>query len=109
MLRRVRSAIDLRVRRWLIARQGYDHDPVQIKRGRIYILPTALGVAYAAMVFAMLMGGMNYGNNLGLGLTFLFVSLGLVAMHHCHGTLSGLELRLVASEPSFAGWSGARA
>jgi uncharacterized protein (DUF58 family) len=103
MLRRLRSAVDLRVRRWLIARQGYDHDPVQLRRGRIYILPTALGFAYAAMVFAMLMGGMNYGNNLGLALTFLFVSLGLVAMHHCHGTLSGLGLRLVATEPSFAG------
>ena len=51
----------------------------------------------------MLMGGMNYGNNLGLALTFLLVSLGLVAMHHCHGTLSGLSLRLVSAEPGFAG------
>ena len=103
MLRRVRSAVELRIRRWLIARQGYDHDPVQLRRGRIYILPTGLGVAFAVMVFAMLMGGMNYGNNLGLALTFLLVSLGLVAMHHCHGTLSGLSLRLVSAEPGFAG------
>ena len=72
-------------------------------RERIYILPTPLGLAYAAMVFAMLLGGMNYNNNLGLGLAFLLVSLGLVAMHHCHGTLSGLVLRLLATESAFVG------
>ena len=91
------------VRRWMLKRQGQDHDPVELRRGRIYILPTSLGVAYAAMLFAMLLGGMNYGNNLGLALTFLLVSVGFVAMHHCHGTLSGLALKLVATEPAFAG------
>jgi uncharacterized protein (DUF58 family) len=46
---------------------------------------------------------MNYGNNLGLALAFLLVSLGLVVMHHCHGTLTGLELRLAGTESTFAG------
>ncbi len=55
------------------------------------------------MVFAMLLGGMNYNNNLGLALAFLLVSLGLVAMHHCHGTLSGLVLRLLEIESAFVG------
>jgi uncharacterized protein (DUF58 family) len=53
----------------------------------------------------MVLGGMNYNNNLGLGLTFLLVSLGLVTMHHCHGTLRGMTLRLLATEPAFAGQS----
>jgi uncharacterized protein (DUF58 family) len=55
------------------------------------------------MVFAMVAGGLNYGNNLGLGLAFLLASLGLVTMHHCHGTLVGLELRLAAAESVVAG------
>jgi uncharacterized protein (DUF58 family) len=55
------------------------------------------------MLFAMLLGGMNYNNNLGLALTFLLVSLGLVTMHHCHGTLSGLRLRLAGAQPGFVG------
>ncbi len=46
---------------------------------------------------------MNYNNNLGLGLTFLLVSLGLVTMHHCHGTLAGVRLRLLEAVPGFAG------
>jgi uncharacterized protein (DUF58 family) len=100
---RLRSALDARMQAWIRRRQGMDADPVRLDRRRIYILPTPLGIAYAAMLFAMVLGGMNYGNNLGLALAFLLVSLGLVVMHHCHGTLSGLVLRLAATESAFVG------
>jgi uncharacterized protein (DUF58 family) len=103
LIRRLRSMLDARVQAWLMRRQGMDADPLRLERRRIYILPTRLGLAYAAMVFAMVLGGMNYNNNLGLGLAFLLASLGLVAMHHCHGTLSGLGLHLLATESAFAG------
>ncbi|MCE3284787.1 MAG: hypothetical protein K0R70_1043 [Steroidobacteraceae bacterium] len=103
LLQRLRVRIDRRTRRWILERQGRDADPVELRRNRIYILPTRLGVAYAAMLFAMLLGGMNYNNNVGLALTFLLAGLGLVAMHHCHGTLAGLRLRLLAAEPGFVG------
>jgi uncharacterized protein (DUF58 family) len=103
LLQTVRARIDRRTRQWILRRQGRDTDPVELRRQRIYILPTRLGVAYAAMLFAMLLGGMNYNNNLGLALTFLLVGLGLVTMHHCHGTLAGLKLRLLAAEPAFVG------
>ena len=103
LLQDLRARLDRRTRRWFLKRQGRDLDPVDLRRNRIYILPTRLGVAYAAMLFAMLLGGMNYNNNLGLALTFLLVGLGLVAMHHCHGTLAGLRLRLLAADPGFVG------
>ncbi|HXW09155.1 MAG TPA: DUF58 domain-containing protein [Steroidobacteraceae bacterium] len=103
LLQDLHARLDRRTRRWVLKRQGRDVDPVELRRNRIYILPTRLGVAYAAMLFAMLLGGMNYGNNVGLALTFLLVGLGLVAMHHCHGTLSGLRLRLLAAESAFVG------
>jgi hypothetical protein len=101
--RGLRSALDARVHAWIRRRQGLDPDPVRLDRRRIYILPTALGLGYAAMVFAMVLGGLNFGNNLGLGLAFLLASIGLVAMHHCHGNLLGLELRLAGTESAFAG------
>jgi len=101
--RGLRSALDARVQAWIRRRQGPDPDPVRLDRRRIYILPTAPGLGYAAMVFAMILGGLNFGNNLGLGLAFLLASIGLVAMHHCHGNLVGLELRLAAAESTFAG------
>jgi len=103
LLAHLRTLAQSRVQDWIRRRQGPDRDPVELTRNRIYILPTRLGLAYAGMLFAMLLGGMNYNNNLGLGLTFLLVSLGFVTMHHCHGTLRGLSLRLLATEPAFVG------
>lgn len=103
LIRRLRASLDERMQAWLMRRQGVDRDPVLLHRRRIYILPTRLGLAYAAMVFSMVLGGLNYNNNLGLGLAFLLVSLGLVTMHHCHGTLTGLGARLLSTEPAFAG------
>lgn len=99
----LRARVERRTRAWIRRRQGDDADPVDLRRQRIYILPTRLGLAYGAMLFAMLLGGMNYNNNLGLALTFLLVSLGLVAMHHAHGTLAGVRVRLLEAVPGFAG------
>ena len=60
--------LEQRARSWILRRQGRDVDPVELRRNRIYILPTRVGFTYAAMLFAMLLGGMNYNNNLGLAL-----------------------------------------
>ncbi|HWP94452.1 MAG TPA: DUF58 domain-containing protein [Gammaproteobacteria bacterium] len=89
--------------RWAEARQGKDPDPVRLERRRVYILPTRIGLAYGLMVFAMLLGAMNYNNSMGFFLAFLLAGLGLVAMHHCHRQIEGLVLRLGRIEPVFAG------
>jgi uncharacterized protein (DUF58 family) len=92
-----------RARRWARRRQGPDRGAVALHRRRVYILPSQLGIAYGLMLFAMLLGSMNYGSSLGLALTFLLTGLGLVAMHHCHRNLTGLELTAQDAEPVFAG------
>jgi uncharacterized protein (DUF58 family) len=88
---------------WIRRRQGPDRGAVTLSRGRIYILPTRLGVAFGLMLVAMLLGSLNYANNMGIGLTFLLASLGLVAMHACHRNLETLIARGAGSEPPFAG------
>ncbi|MEX2149096.1 MAG: DUF58 domain-containing protein [Steroidobacteraceae bacterium] len=90
-------------REWIRRRQGPDRGPVTLRRGRIYILPTGLGTAFGVMLFAMLLGSLNYANNLGLALTFLLAALGLVAMQACHRNLEALIAREAGSEPPFAG------
>jgi uncharacterized protein (DUF58 family) len=92
-----------RVSGWIRRRQGPDRGAVTLRRGRIYILPTGLGLAFGTMLFAMLLGSLNYANNLGLGLTFLLAALGLVAMQACHRNLEALVARAAGSEPPFAG------
>jgi uncharacterized protein (DUF58 family) len=100
---RLSGFIRRRLRDWIRRRQGPDHGAVTLRRGRIYILPTGLGLAFGLMLFAMLLGSLNYGNNLGLGLTFLLAALGVVAMQACHRNLEALVARSAGTEPPFAG------
>jgi uncharacterized protein (DUF58 family) len=97
------AALHTRIGNWSRRRHGVDSEPALITSRRVYILPTRLGLMYAVTVFAMALGGMNYGNNLAMGLAFILGSLGFVAMHHCHRNLAGLSVRSVVSEPVFAG------
>lgn len=98
-LRRLRS----RIRHWSRQRHGLDPDPYELRSGRIYILPSALGCTFGFMLFAMFLGAMNYGNNLALGLAFLLGALGLTAMHYSHRNLAHLRIRSAGCEPVFAG------
>jgi uncharacterized protein (DUF58 family) len=92
---------------WIRRRQGPDREAVTLRRGRIYILPTGLGAAFAAMLVAMLLGSLNYANNLSLALTFMLGALGVAAMHACHRNLEALVVRAAGVEPPFAGGEAA--
>ncbi len=63
---------------------------------RVYILPTRAGLAYASVLLAMLLGALNYQNNLALFITFVMISAALVSMHHCWFHL--LKLRVTARD-----------
>lgn len=88
---------------WVRRRQGADAHAIALKRRRIYILPTRFGLVFAAMMFAMLLGSINYAASLGFALTFLLTGLGLVIMHHCHNNLLGATIKFVGAAPVFAG------
>jgi uncharacterized protein (DUF58 family) len=98
-----RSAVSAAVGRWARKRQGRDPHCARLRSKRIYILPTGVGLIYALTTFAMLLGAMNYNNNLSFVLTFILVSLGLVAMHQCQRNLVGLDISFAGVEPVFAG------
>jgi uncharacterized protein (DUF58 family) len=100
---RIRARLDRFARDWIRRRQGPDREAVTLRRGRIYILPTGLGAAFGLMLFAMLLGSLNYANNMGLALTFLLAALGVGAMHACHRNLETLVVRAAGAEPPFAG------
>jgi uncharacterized protein (DUF58 family) len=88
---------------WVLRRQGADAHAVALRHRRIYILPTRFGVVFAAMVFTMLLGSLNYGASLGFALTFLLTGVGLVVMHHCHNNLLGTEIKFLGAPAVFAG------
>jgi uncharacterized protein (DUF58 family) len=69
----------------------------------IYILPTRYGVFFGVLLATMLLGSMNYANNLGFMTTFLLAGLGLVAMLHTYRNQIGLKIARGRAEAVFAG------
>lgn len=88
---------------WLLRRVPSRPLPQRIGRRRVYIMPTPAGYAFAAMVFALWLGSMNYSNSMGFALAFLLAGIGLVAMHMTHANLLGVELRVCDAPPVHAG------
>jgi uncharacterized protein (DUF58 family) len=102
LLHPIRYAQD-RIDEWVMARVKRQPGPVHVPRHRVYILPTRFGYALSLMTLAMLLGAMNYSNNMAFALTFLLAGLGLVAMHHTHANLVHVDIRSGPAAPVFAG------
>lgn len=70
---------------------------------RIYILPTRYGLIFAVLLFLMLLGAVNYGNNPAHLLTFLLAGIGGNTIYLTWRNLRGLTLRCEGASPVFAG------
>ena len=99
----LRTRAGRRVQSWARKRQGRDPATTTLRAGRVYILPTGIGLVFGLMAFAMLLGSMNYNNNLSFVLTFILTGIGFVAMHQCQRNLVGLEISFAGADPVFAG------
>jgi uncharacterized protein (DUF58 family) len=75
----------------------------QLKRHRVYILPTIQGWVYGLMLIVMLLGAINYNNSMAYALCFLLASLGIVCMLHTYKNLSGLIISSSKPKAIFAG------
>lgn len=73
------------------------------KTGKIYIWLTHFGMFYVAVLLVMLLGALNYKNNMGLLLTFLLAGIALIALFATHRTLSAVTVTLITCAPAFAG------
>jgi len=80
-----------------------DSLPCILNRKRVYILPTAHGYLFLIILFGMLLGSINYNNNLGFLLVFLLGSITLVSMIHTYRNILGAEILSVYAKPVFAG------
>lgn len=99
LLQRLRRYFQGMLRRAPIGPDGV----AQIAARQIYILPTSIGLLYALVVMAMVLGSLNFQNNLGLLFGFFMAGVGLVAMHRCWFNLRGLGAQVRPGPPVFAG------
>jgi uncharacterized protein (DUF58 family) len=77
--------------------------PVVLDRKRIFILPTRFGFLFALLLLALLIGSINYTNNLGFFLTFLLAGMGFVSIFHTYMNLRGLTITRITTRETFAG------
>ncbi|NIP72935.1 MAG: DUF58 domain-containing protein [Gammaproteobacteria bacterium] len=82
---------------------GPEAEPVLLTRRRIFILPTRHGVLFAGVLLVMLLGSINYNNNMGHALTFLLGALALVSILHTYRNLAHIQIYSARAEPVFAG------
>ena len=101
--RAARAHLGRRARQWARRRQGIDPRSVRLSSRRIYILPTREGIIFGLIVFTMLMGAMNYNNNMGFALTFLLAGIGIVSIYQCHRNLADVVLHYAGAQSVFAG------
>lgn len=87
---------------WL-RRRGPVHPPLVLGYRQIYILPTGFGWLVGLLLFAMLLGSLNFNNNLGLFTTFLVAGIGLLSMHIAHRNLDGVRIASCIAGQAFAG------
>lgn len=95
-------ALQDRLNSW-IRRRGPVHPPLLLGYRQIYILPTRFGALVGLLLFAMLLGSLNFNNNLGLFTTFLVAGIGLLSMHITHRTLDGIRIADCSPGQAFAG------
>ncbi len=66
--------------------------PIVLDRRRIYTLPTGFGVAFALLIFVMLLGALNYGNNAAILLTCLLAATASGSLYFAFRNLAGLRV-----------------
>lgn len=97
------NSLTIRIADWISGRHGPEAGDVTLDRRRVYILPTAPGLAFGVVTLILLVGSINYMLQLGYLLTFLVASMAVVGMHNTHANLAQIVLRAVRVEPVYAG------
>jgi uncharacterized protein (DUF58 family) len=91
------------VDRWLFQLGKPQTSPIVLGHRKVFILPTAHGLIYLAVLSVMLAGSINYSLSLGFILTFLLAGLGLNGMLYTFRNLANLRVSTMHPRPVFAG------
>ncbi|MDN5733789.1 MAG: hypothetical protein L0H09_05870, partial [Psychrobacter sp.] len=85
---------DSALRRWFAARAPKS-DSATLTLRNVYIFFSREGLLFAVLLIITFIAGINYGNNLVLGLCFYLVSVWLISFHVTFAHVSGLKVQLI--------------
>ena len=90
---------------WFYGHRAPEQGPITLGHRRVYIVPTRVGMMFAATLLIMLVGSINYVLSLGFMLTFVLGGLALAGMVHTVRNLARLVIITGRAEAVFAGES----
>ena len=82
--------------------EGPQPAPYFLHYRRVYIFPTRQGFIFGLVLIAMLLGSINYNNNLGYIFTFLLASLAITTIFFTYQNLLHLNVGPAVCKPFFA-------
>lgn len=88
---------------WLFQLRDAEPGEVFLKQRRVFIMPTAAGMAFGGTLAVLFIAAANYSLSLGFILTFLIASCGVVDMHLTFRNMAHLYLVAGKTLPVFAG------
>lgn len=80
--------------RWF-AKRAPKSDSATLNMRNVYIFFSREGMLFAVLLLITFVAGINYGNNLVLGLCFYLVSVWLISFHVTFAHISGLKIELL--------------
>ncbi|MGH8492695.1 MAG: DUF58 domain-containing protein [Moraxellaceae bacterium] len=102
LVARLQQPFRQRWNRWLDRRIPRQQS-LTLNQRRIFIFLTRQGGMAGLVVLALFIAGINYANNLLLGLSFFLGSIIVVVIHHTYANLSGLRITALTAGSAFAG------
>ncbi|MBI3372243.1 MAG: DUF58 domain-containing protein [Betaproteobacteria bacterium] len=92
-----------RLTAWFRSNAQPEPGAIVLRQRRVYILPTRLGLIFAATLLVLLLGSINYVLSLGFVLTFVLSGMAVAGMVHTVRNLMSLSIQAGRVEPVFAG------
>lgn len=92
--RNLTQALTAALARWF-AKRAPKSDTATLNLRNVYIFFSREGLLFALLLVITFIAGINYGNNLVLGLCFYLVSVWLISLHVTFAHISGLQVRLL--------------
>lgn len=90
------------VNHWFASRAPKS-DSAKLNLRNVYIFFSREGMLFAVLLVITFIAGINYGNNLVLGLCFYLISIWLISFHVTFAHISGLQVRLLEVTMAEAG------
>lgn len=98
----LKQPVSAMLSRWF-AKRAPKSDSAMLNLRNVYIFFSREGLLFVLLLIITFIAGVNYGNNLVLGLCFYLVSVWLISFHVTFAHVSGLQVRLLEVTMAEAG------